>query len=66
MKQLLTIACLSFIITSCSNQSIYEAVKYNQTNECGKLPKSAYEECIARYNKSYDEYETERQDLLKN
>jgi len=66
MKPLLTIVCLSFAMAACSNHSIYDAVKNNRANECGKLPPSAYKECMARYNKPYDEYEMERQDLLKN
>ncbi|MCV6639076.1 hypothetical protein [Candidatus Albibeggiatoa sp. nov. NOAA] len=66
MKRLFTIVCLSFIVASCSNQSVYESVKANRINECRKLPQAAYEECMARYSQSYDEYEAERQDLLKN
>lgn len=62
MKQLLTIA-LVVLLVGCTNQQYYEGIQVNRRNECLKLPIPQREECFARYNMSYDQYERERQAL---
>lgn len=50
-------------MAGCSNRAIYENIQLNNRNECAKLPPPEYEKCMEDVNKSYDEYEKERQEL---
>lgn len=49
------------ILASCSNKGIYEGIQTSKRNECSKVPPSQYDECMEKANKSYDEYERERE-----
>lgn len=49
----------------CSNQATYEALQQSQRNECAKLPQGQYEDCMREVNVPYDDYERERQELIK-
>ena len=51
----------ALLIGACSNQAIYDNIQLNNRQNCGKLSSPQYDECIERTNKSYDEYERERQ-----
>ena len=53
------------LIGACSNKAIYDNIQLNNRNDCAKLPRSQYDECIERAGKSYDEYERERKEALK-
>lgn len=53
------------ILTGCSNRSIYENIQANNRMECSKLPPSQYDECVENANKSFDEYEREREEILR-
>jgi len=55
---------LIIILSSCSNQGIYEQIQTNNRVECGKHPHSDYEDCLEENNKPYDEYERERRESL--
>jgi hypothetical protein len=44
---------------------VYDAVQQNRQFECQKLPGTQYEECMERYSEPYEEYERERQKLLR-
>ncbi len=48
----------------CNNKAVYDNVRIHQRNECLKEPSTSYFECIERTNKSYEEYERERKELL--
>ena len=63
--RILSIYIFVSLLIACTNQEVYKAVKENRLQECQKLPPSAYEECTKQYGQSYEEYETERQELLK-
>ncbi|TBW48225.1 hypothetical protein EZI54_21555 [Marinobacter halodurans] len=54
-----------FILASagCSNRGMYESMQSTGERECGTLPPGAYERCMDRYSKDYDEYERERKAL---
>lgn len=58
--------CLTavFLLAGCTNQQIYTAIQENRRQECGKLPKGQYEQCMRDYDTSYEEYERERQAAL--
>lgn len=53
-----------FLAAGCSNRAVYENLQINKRTECSKLPLSEYDQCIAGIDKSYDEYERERQEVI--
>ena len=63
MKKLLVLLVV-FSIAGCSNKAVYENIQINNRNACLKVPQSQYEECLERSNKSYEEYERERKEVL--
>ena len=52
-------------ITGCSARAAFDSIQLANRNDCSKVPSSQYEECIAGTEKSYKEYERERQAVLK-
>ena len=58
------IVIVSLLFFGCSNKSIYNNVQLNNRQSCQKLPPSQYDECIKQTEKSYDEYERERNEIL--
>jgi hypothetical protein len=62
MKRHLVPSILTLIVLSaagCSNRGLYDSIQASNRTECGKLPQGEFEECMARNEKSYDEYERE-------
>lgn len=59
------ILLLGLVMSGCGSRAVYENIQINKRNECVKLPPSAYEECMAGVNKSYDEYKKERRETLE-
>jgi hypothetical protein len=57
---ILLITLLILGVIGCSNKAVYENIRINQRNDCIKEPPPAYDECIERTNKSYEEYQRER------
>lgn len=55
---------IPLVIAGCSSRGAYEGIQANNRFECTKLPPSQYDECMKNANKSYDEYERERQKAL--
>lgn len=53
------------LLSACSNKAVYENVKWNNQIECLRLPPDQYDECMERSSKSYEEYESERQETLE-
>ena len=52
-------------LPACSSQQLYTAAQDAQKVECQKYPDTRYEECMARLEKPYEEYERERESLDK-
>ncbi len=52
-------------VTGCSNKVMYDNLRLNQRQKCVEEPRSTYVECIERTNKSYEEYERERKEIIK-
>ncbi|SEQ13521.1 hypothetical protein SAMN03080615_00583 [Amphritea atlantica] len=63
MKVKLFYLCF-FLITGCTNSGSFESIQLSNRLECSKLPPSQYDECVNRYNKSYDQYERERKEAM--
>ena len=55
----------SWLVQACSQQQVYDAIQQNRQLECQKLPGTQYEECMKQYSEPYEEYERERQELLR-
>ncbi len=55
---------LAAVLPGCSNQGMYESIRYSNRMECGKLPQPQYEECMQQNSMDYDEYRREREKVL--
>ncbi|MFT7559812.1 MAG: hypothetical protein ACI93R_001727 [Flavobacteriales bacterium] len=64
MKKLL-ILLVVLEVFGCSNKAIYDNIRLDQRNKCIKEPPPTYSECIERTNKSYEDYERERKEVLR-
>lgn len=53
------------LVAGCSSKAVYDNVQYNNFRECNSVPSAQYEECVERSNKSYEEYERERESVLE-
>jgi len=50
-----------FILYGCSSKQMYYGLQQSQRIECQKIvDKTEYDECMARLNESYEQYEKER------
>lgn len=59
------ICIIGTLLVGCTNQEVYEAVQQNRQHECQKLPEPAAEKCMEQHSESYEDYEREREELLK-
>ncbi|MGI9285498.1 MAG: hypothetical protein ACR2P1_08910 [Pseudomonadales bacterium] len=59
------VTLLTISTAACSNRAVYENIQAKNRLDCQKLPLSQQEECLQGSNKSYEEYERERQELEK-
>ena len=53
------------VIAGCTTKSVYENIQLNNRQQCYKLPPSQYDECMANANKSYDDYQRQRNETLE-
>lgn len=54
----------AILLSACSSRDLYNAAQENRLQECRKLYGAQREECEARYQKDYDTYERERQEVI--
>ncbi|OZG72135.1 hypothetical protein BTA51_17410 [Hahella sp. CCB-MM4] len=52
------------ILAGCSNQGMYDSIRYSNQVECRKLPQPQYEECMQQNSMEYDDYRREREKVL--
>ncbi|WP_242634364.1 hypothetical protein [Marinobacter salicampi] len=52
------------VLAGCSSKAVYDNVQLNNRTDCNRVPPPQYEECIERTDKSYEEYERERKELI--
>ena len=64
MKYLLIIFAL-LSLAGCSNRAVYENLQTNKRHGCLKVPQPDYEKCMEGMDKSYQQYEQERQEALE-
>jgi len=64
MKVVLIISAI-VLVAACSNKQVYTAIQQNQRFECTKLPQGESERCLRQFDTSYEQYEKDRQDIVK-
>jgi hypothetical protein len=52
-------------ISACGRSNWYEAAKFSHSTECKNGPISEYDRCMEGANKTYNEYEKDREELFK-
>jgi hypothetical protein len=62
---LFAISTIPLTMAGCTTQSWYEGAQAAQTTQCMKQPLSEYDECNSQTEQSYESYEKEREDILK-
>ena len=54
------------VLTGCTSKQLYNSTQPKYTEaECRKLPETQYKECINKKSMSYEQYEKERQEVIK-
>ena len=53
------------VLAGCTSKGFYEANQVGNRYDCFELPPSEIEECIAKQNKPYEDYEREREEVMK-
>ena len=48
-----------------SHRQVYDAIQQNRQLECQKLPGTRYEQCMEQLSQPYDEYQRDRDELMK-
>ncbi|UTA47158.1 hypothetical protein L1F30_13425 [Simiduia sp. 21SJ11W-1] len=54
---------LLFVVTACSQRQIYDGIQTSNRSACMQRPPSQQAECISRAEKSYEQYQREREML---
>ena len=66
-NQKYVITFLAFIISACSNQSVYDNLLNSRLQECNQIiEETLREECLSKNQMSYKEYQQNRRTLLNN
>lgn len=52
------------ILGGCSSRDLYNAAQQNRLQECSKLYGAQRADCEARYQKDFDTYQREREEVL--
>jgi uncharacterized lipoprotein NlpE involved in copper resistance len=60
-NKVITLFLVLLILAGCSNRAVYGGIQTSNRIECLELPPSQYDECMEDANRSYDEYERERE-----
>jgi len=63
-KKIILLSML-LLISACGKSNWYESAKFSHTTECRNGPISEYDRCMEDANKTYNESEKDREELLK-
>ena len=63
--RILIMALIAAWLAGCSARGSYESIQSSKRYDCAKLPASQYDACMEQANRSYDEYQRERQQVIK-
>ncbi|MFT6529296.1 MAG: hypothetical protein ACJAZB_000939 [Psychrosphaera sp.] len=65
--QIVMALIVTFVLAACTSKELYSEVQNNRKAHCRTLPPQDIEDCLNNLNdKTYDEYEKLRQELIKN
>ena len=64
IKILLIMMVTTPLLFSCTSRQLYNAVQQNRLQDCRQLADTQRKECEAQYQKDYDTYEQQRQQVL--
>lgn len=56
--------CFAIAISGCTSKQLYNAVQQNRIQACSKELPQDQEACKQRYEKSYEDYERDRQEVM--
>ena len=63
--KIILISILLLLIAACGKSNWYESAKFSHTAECRNGPISEYNRCMEGADKTYNEYEKDREILIK-
>lgn len=52
------------LVSACSNRQLYNAVQENRKAKCDEMPDAQRAECLEQYQKSYEEYDRGRRQVI--
>ncbi len=52
-------------LVACSTQNWYSGAQSAQTAHCMKQPQAEYDDCMQQSGKSYNEYEKDQEELIR-
>ena len=53
----------AILLAACSQKAVYDNIQLNNRTQCDRAPLSEYDDCMARTNKPYEDYDRERQEV---
>lgn len=56
---------LSAILGACTQQDVYEISQENRRKACEKEPPAMQDQCREQHSQSFNDYQREREELLK-
>lgn len=62
--KIIPLALLLVLASGCTSKQLYNAAKQNRLQNCSELQGAQRDECEALYQKDYETYERERQEVL--
>lgn len=62
----LIVALAVFVLAGCSNKAVYDTTRLQLRNECleQQLSPTGYQKCFERADKTFEEYQREREEAL--
>ena len=61
----ITLLASALLLTSCATANWYQSAKARGEVKCREEPPGQYEECMRRYDKTYQEYKKEREEAIQ-
>lgn len=64
LTKIIPLTILLVLASGCTSKQLYNAAQQNRLQNCSELQGAQRDECEARYQKDYETYERERQEVL--
>jgi len=66
MLRISAAAFLSVLLAACTSQQYYEGLKAGRRATCLEYPEAEYKDCVDETKTSYDEYRSQREEIVGN